>query len=105
MASKAGGKSSATRGNVIINELWANPSEENWKKAKAKILKEGKYYFTFYPEEIQGSMNLKSAYAIIYNKGAKVLYRVPVIKKTGKGIGGATIYLKGLEINRGLIKG
>ena len=89
----------------IITALEANPSEENWKKARAKILKEGKYYYTFYPNGIQGAMSLKGAYAVIYDRRMKSLYRVPITKRAGHGVEGATIYLKGLEINRSIIKG
>ncbi|MDE1865030.1 MAG: hypothetical protein KGH94_00100 [Candidatus Micrarchaeota archaeon] len=88
----------------IIEQLEANPSEENWKKAREKILKEGKYYYTFYPDGVQGSMSLKGAYVIIYDKNHKNLYKIPISKKAGKKIEGATWYLKGLEINRSIIK-
>ena len=73
--------------------------------ARAKILKEGRYYYTFYPNGIQGSMSLKGAYAVIYDRRMKSLYKVPITKTAGKGVEGATIYLKGLEINRKIIKG
>lgn len=88
----------------IIEELESNPTEEAWRKARAKILKEGKYYFTFYPSGVKGSMSLKDAYAIIYDKGYRSLYRVPVTRRAGKRTEGATWFLKGLEINRKVIK-
>ena len=103
MASKAG-NNPKTGGNSIIAELQENPTEENWKRARAKILKEGRYYYAFYPNGIQGSMSLKGAYAVIYDARMKSLYSVPVIKRVGKGVEGATIYLKGLHINRKIIK-
>lgn len=89
----------------VIAQLEADPTEENWKKAVPKILKEGKYYYTFYPKGIQGELSLKGAYAIIYDKSYKNLYKVPIFKKVGKGVEGALWYLKGLEINRSIIKG
>ncbi len=88
----------------LIAQLAANPSEENWKKARAKTLKEGKYYYAFYPKGIQGAMSLKGAYVVIYDKKYKSIYNVPIFKRVGKGIEGATWYLKGLGINRRIIK-
>ena len=79
----------------IIAQLEANPSEENWKKARAKILKEGKYYYTFYPNGVQGSMSLKGAYVIIYDKSYKNLYKIPISKKVGRDIEGATMVSQG----------
>jgi hypothetical protein len=35
----------------------------------------------------------------------KSIYNVPVLKRMGKGVEGATWYLKGLEINRSIMKG
>ena len=104
MATKPVGRAPAKGRSDIIAELKANPTEENWKKASAKILKEGKYYYAFYPNGIQGSMSLKGAYAVIYDGRMRSLYNVPVIKRAGKRIEGATAYLKGLEINRSIIK-
>jgi hypothetical protein len=105
MARKAARAASGKGKNDVIAGLKANPSEENWKKARVKILKEGKYYYAFYPNGIKGSMSLKGAYAVIYDGRMKSLYNIPVIKTVGKRIEGATIYLKGLEINRSIIKG
>jgi hypothetical protein len=104
MAATSGRKAPQKGRNDIIAELKANPSEENWKKASAKILKEGKYYYAFYPNGIQGSMSLKGAYAVIYDGRMRSLYNIPVTKRVGKRIEGATVYLKGLEINRSIIK-
>ena len=105
MAGKIG-KAAATAngGSDVIAQLKEDPSEENWRKARAKILKEGKYYYAFYPDGIKGSTSLKGAYAVIYDRNMKSLYNVPVIKKVGKKIEGATICLKGLQINRSIIK-
>jgi hypothetical protein len=105
MARKAVAKTSTKVRTDPIAELEANPNEENWKRARAKILKEGKYYYAFYPQGIRGAMSLKGAYTVIYDSKFKSLYKIPIIKRLGKGIEGATWYLKGLEINRRIIKG
>lgn len=99
---KATGKNAGDR---TIAELEANPTEQNWERAREKILKEGKYYFIFYPKELKGKASLLDAHAVIYGKDRRSLYKIPVIKKTAKGIEGATIYLKGLEINRRILGG
>ena len=49
-------------------------------------------------------MSLKGAYAVIYDGRMRSLYNIPVTKRVGKRIEGATVYLKGLEINRSIIK-
>jgi hypothetical protein len=89
----------------IIAELGKDPTERNWERARAKILEEGRYYFIFYPKELKGKMSLLDAHAVIYGRDHKSLYKIPVIKRTARGIEGATIYLKGLEINRKLLGG
>ncbi len=99
-------RTSPSRGDTgIIAALNADPSEENWKRARAKILKEGRYYYAFYPNGIQGSMSLKGAFAVIYDGRMKSIYKVPITRRIGRGVEGATIYLKGLKINRSIIKG
>lgn len=105
MAKKTVAKTPAKGKSDLIAQLVANPSEQNWKAAQKKILKEGKYYYTFYPKSVQASMSLKGAYVVIYDKKYKSLYKIPIFKKVGKEIEGATWYLKGLEINRSIIKG
>ena len=45
-------------------------------------------------------MNLKKAYAVIYDGKYRQLYKVPIVKSARNGIEGATIYFKDLEVNR-----
>jgi hypothetical protein len=104
MAKKTSAKKVSKAKTDLISQLEASPTEANWKKAVPKLLKEGKYYYVFYPKEVKASMNLTEAYAVIYDKKYKSLYKIPIIKKVGKEIEGATWYLKGLEINRSIIK-
>lgn len=86
-----------------IEQLQKEPTEDNWKKA-LKIIQKGKYYYIYYPNALKGKMSLSSAYAIIYDKSEKPIFKVPILKKTKNGIEGATSYLVGLEINREMIK-
>jgi hypothetical protein len=87
-----------------VAELEKNPTQKNWEAAQKKILKEGRYYYPFYPSGVKGKGSLNDAYVVIYDKGYKSLYRLPIMRKTGKGVEGATWFLKGLEINRRLMK-
>jgi len=105
MAKKSTVKALSKGKSDLIAQLQENPTEENWKKARPRILKEGKYYFTFYPKGIQGSLSLKGAYVVIYDRKMKSLYNVPIVRRAGKGVEGATWFLKGLSINRSVIKG
>lgn len=89
----------------LIEELNSNPDEKNWSLFKQRAKKDkAKYYYVIYPKEVKDSLNLRKAYAVIYDNRYKQLYKVPIIKTTGKGIRGATIYLEGLEVNRKVIQ-
>ncbi len=88
-------------GNKFIEEFNRNPTEENWKKFEGVMKKDkARYYYVAFPAGVKGKGSLKDAYAVIYNGQRKQLYKIPVMKKTKKGIEGATIHLMGLEVNR-----
>lgn len=89
----------------IIAKLNADPTKANWEAARKKLLDEGRYYYVFFPNGMKGKSSLFDANVVIYNKAGKQLYKVPVYQKEGRGVRGATIHLKGLEINRSIIKG
>ena len=85
----------------FITEFNKNPDEKNWELFKKKMVKyKAAYYYVIYPSSLKGRLSLRDAYAVIYNKQYKQLYRVPIIKTAKKGIEGATIYLKNLDVNR-----
>jgi len=58
-----------------------------------------KYYRIFYGSGLKDKDSLKDAYAILYDKSYKRLFKVPIIEVSGKRFKGATAYLKGLSIN------
>jgi hypothetical protein len=92
-------------GNNLIDRLNGDPSERNWELFRKQIKKDrAKYYSVIYPTEVKDRMNLKKAYAVIYDNKYRQLYRVPIIKSTKRGIEGATINLEGLEVNRRVMK-
>lgn len=81
--------------------LLKDQSEKNWETFPAQAKKDkAKYYYIYYPSGLKTKNDLSSAYAVIYDAKAKPLYKVPIIKRVKGGIEGATIYFKGLEINR-----
>lgn len=85
----------------FMEEFEKNPDEKHWGLFIKKMKKDkAKYYQVVFPAEVKDRMNLKKAYAVIYDSRYKQLYKAPIIKSTKKGIEGATIYLKDLEVNR-----
>lgn len=87
--------------NDLIKELNSNPTEKNWELFLKKAKKDrAKYYSVIYPKGIKDRLSLRESYAVIYDNRYKQMYKVPIIKNTKKGIEGATMYLKGLEVNR-----
>ena len=87
-----------------IEALNVSPTERNWELARESILKKGKYYYPFYPSGVKGKGSLNDAYVVIYDKSYKSLYKLPIMRRLGSGVEGATWFLKGLEINRRLMK-
>lgn len=94
-------KSTTRKGDSFMEEFNRNPDEKNWALFGKKLGKDkAKYYQVIYPTEVRDRMNLKKAYAVIYDSRYRQLYKIPIIKNTKKGIEGATVYLKDLEVNR-----
>jgi len=94
------GKNKDSKGS-FISEFNENPTEQNWDKFKKLMKKDrARYYYVVHPHGLKNKMNLKNAYAVIYDGKFRQMYKVPIIKKTKEGIIGATIYLKELEVNR-----
>jgi hypothetical protein len=85
----------------ISDELWENPEEKNWKLLSASLKKSGiAYYRTVYNKgKLKNTQDLKKSYAELYDSKAKLVTKVPLFMKKGKEMRGATIYLKGLQIN------
>ncbi len=86
----------------IVDELNKNPIEENWEKFAKALPKSGlKYYRVVYQKSsLKNAEDLRKSYAELYDKNGKLVYKVPIFKKSKK-IEGATIYLKGLlNINK-----
>ena len=88
---------------VMAEKLWKDPSEKNWEVFGRSLAKNGAKYYSivFSKVKLAKKDDLREAYAEIFSANGQRIARVPVFKSKGKGIEGATIYLKGLlNINR-----
>ena len=87
----------------MAEKLWKDPSEKNWKVLGQTLKKGGAKYYNvvFNKGKIAKKDDLREAYAEIFDVREKQIAKVPVFMSKGKGIEGATIYLKGLlNINK-----
>jgi len=77
--------------------LWEDPSEENWNKFR-EILKrsKAKYYRVKYEKSLGTTEDLRKSYAEIFDSKYNIIAKVPIFKKVGSKIEGATINLEGL---------
>lgn len=84
--------------NEIAEKLWKDPSERNWENLGRSLKKSGARYYNvvFNKGKIAKKDDLREAYAEIFDAKEKQIAKVPVFMSKGKGIEGATIYLKGL---------
>ncbi|MDE1833298.1 MAG: hypothetical protein KGH58_02665 [Candidatus Micrarchaeota archaeon] len=97
-------KNAKAKPDPLVLELGRNPTKENWARMGRKMKADkARMYYIFYPSGLKSKMNLKDAYAVIYDARAKPLYKVPILMKGKFGIEGATYLLKELEINRKMI--
>lgn len=93
--------SSAYKGDSFMEDFNINPDEKHWDIFQKRLKKDkARYYQIVYPTEVKERMNLKKAYAVIYDGKYRQLYKVPIVKSARNGIEGATIYFKDLEVNR-----
>ena len=87
----------------IANKLRKDPSEKNW-KSLAAVLKRGDvaYYRTFFGKgKLSSTQDLRKSHVKLYDKKKKEVAEIPIFVGKGRGIEGATIYLKGLSILNG----
>jgi hypothetical protein len=85
---------------LIASELWRDPSKKNWEKLSSALNKNGITYYKIFFEKgkLKKTEDLRNSYMELYNKKEKLVAKIPIFKKEGKGIEGATIYLRGLLI-------
>ena len=81
---------------AIAVELKLNPNESNWEKFEKAIKKSNAMYYKITYKTLNNKENLKDAYAEIFDKDKKLITTVPIFKKDGRKIEGATIHLKDL---------
>lgn len=90
--------------NDIVSEaesLWKEPTDKNW-KAFAAMLKgsRAKYYKIVFANEgkLNKMQDLTKSFAELYDAEYRLVTKVPIFKKDGKKLRGATIYLTGLQV-------
>ncbi|MDE1846935.1 MAG: hypothetical protein KGH52_02645 [Candidatus Micrarchaeota archaeon] len=82
--------------------LWKDQSDKNWGAFSGTIKKSNaRYYRVFFEKEakLKKTEDLRKSFAEIYDAKYRPIARVPIFKGKGKNIEGATIYLKGLQVN------
>ena len=91
----------------IVEKLWKEPVEKNWKIFASLLKKSGiKYYRVNFQNE--GKLNkvqdLAKSFVELYDAKYKLVTKVPIFMKDGKKLTGATIYLMGLQVVNGMKK-
>ena len=83
----------------VVEELWSDPKEKNWERFSKSLKVSGiKYYKVVFEKgnKLKKLDDLRDSYVALYDGKSRQVYKVPLIKKDGKALRGATIYLKGL---------
>jgi len=95
---KAVKKSDTSNMENAAEALWKDQSEDSWVKfSKALEKSDAKYYKIFY-ETLKNSEDLTKSFARLYDSKMRPIAKIPIIRRKGKSIEGATIYLKNLKI-------
>ena len=93
---------SNSRIDKAADTLWKEQSEENW-EALAGALKGSsvKYYKVVFANEgkLSKMQDLTKSFVDLYDAKYKQVTKVPLFKKDGKRVRGATIYLTGLQVS------
>ena len=82
---------------VIAANLWADPSEKNWEKLYSSINSGKVKYYKIVYKTLKNSQDLTKSFALLYDSRMRQVAKIPIIKRKGNAIEGATIYLKGLR--------
>ncbi len=83
-----------------VEMLNADPGEKNWKEFSAALKKSSAVYYrpVFGRGRLRNTQGLRNSHVELYDKNGKLLFKIPIFKKNGKELRGATMYLKGLLI-------
>ncbi|MDE1860335.1 MAG: hypothetical protein KGH72_01310 [Candidatus Micrarchaeota archaeon] len=93
----------AENAKTLAEALWKNPTTKGWEAFSGSLAKGGiKYYKIFYEKgKLANKEDLRYSYAELYDSKEKAVCKVPIFRKDGAKIKGATIYLSGLlNINK-----
>ncbi|MDE1869397.1 MAG: hypothetical protein KGH71_00225 [Candidatus Micrarchaeota archaeon] len=95
-------KSTKQNFNDIAQRLWKDQSEDNWEALAGALKKSNvKYYRVMFAKKskLNKIEDLRKSYAQLYDSKYKTVAKIPLFKKMKGGMEGATIYLKGLQVN------
>lgn len=86
----------------IAGTLWKAPTEQNWEKFSKALRGSGVvYYKTMFANEgkLSKMQDLTKSSVQLYDSKFRPITKVPMFKKEGKSLRGATKYLEGLKVS------
>ncbi|MCL4373624.1 MAG: hypothetical protein M1360_01235 [Candidatus Marsarchaeota archaeon] len=97
MATAKNAKSAKKSLDAIASALWSNPSDDNWKLLYNALKGSNARYYKIFYESLKNREDLTKSFARLYDSRLRPIARIPIIRRKGKGVEGATIYLKDLK--------
>lgn len=89
---------------AAAEKLWKEQSDSNWDSFASALKKSNvAYYKIVFANEgkLNKMQDLTKSFAELYDAKYKRVAKVPIFKKEGKKVRGATIYLMGLQVYNG----
>ncbi len=91
----------------LSEALWKLPSQKNWAAFSKGLKSSGlRYYKIVFANEgkLNRMQDLTKSFVELYDSKYALITKVPLFRKTGNKVDGATIYLIGLSVsNKGKI--
>ena len=81
----------------MAEKLWNEPNEDNWDKMNRMLEKSGAKYYKIFYQTLNRKEDLTRSFARIYDSRMRPIAKLPIIKKKGRHVEGATIYMKNLK--------
>ena len=86
----------------IASTLWKAPTDQNWERFSKALKGSGiVYYKAIFANEgkLSKMQDLAKSSVELYDSKFRPITSVPIFKKEGKRLRGATIYLEGLKVS------
>ncbi|MGC8652002.1 MAG: hypothetical protein ACP5UH_01995 [Candidatus Micrarchaeia archaeon] len=90
-------KNAKDRLDALASALWSSPSKENWERFYKALKGSNAVYYKIFYESLKNKEDLTKSFARLYDSRLKPIAKIPIIRRKGDGIEGATIYLKDLK--------